>query len=80
LLRASQGGSLNFDRAVGGGFVPGSVLSLGGDPGIGKSFLLIQIWARLAATYRRVVYISGEEGVDQVRLRAILRLGLLPGA
>jgi DNA repair protein RadA/Sms len=66
-------GIAEFDQAVGGGFVPGSVLSLGGAPGIGKSFLLIQIWARLAATYRRVV-------VDQVRLRAILRLGLLPGA
>ena len=55
--------------------MPGSVLLLGGEPGIGKSTLLIQACAALAASGRRVVYISGEEAVDQVRLRA-LRLGL----
>ena len=64
-----------LDRVTGGGFVPGSVLLLGGEPGIGKSTLLIQACAALAAKGRRVVYISGEEAVDQVRLRA-LRLGL----
>jgi DNA repair protein RadA/Sms len=64
-----------FDRVTGGGFVPGSVLLLGGEPGIGKSTLLIQACAALAASGRRVVYISGEEAVDQIRLRA-LRLGL----
>jgi DNA repair protein RadA/Sms len=65
-----------FDRVSGGGFVPGSVVLLGGEPGIGKSTLLLQTCARLATSNRRVVYISGEEAVDQVRLRA-LRLGLI---
>src|SRR5450631_3263506 len=64
-----------LDRVTGGGFVPGSVLLLGGEPGIGKSTLLIQACAALAAKNLRVVYISGEEAVDQIRLRA-LRLGL----
>lgn len=64
-----------LDRVTGGGFVPGSVLLLGGEPGIGKSTLLIQACATLARQKRRVVYISGEEAVDQVRLRA-QRLGL----
>ncbi len=64
-----------FDRVSGGGFVPGSVLLLGGEPGIGKSTLLIQACALLASKGERVVYISGEEAVDQVRLRAV-RLGL----
>lgn len=64
-----------LDRVAGGGFVPGSVLLLGGEPGIGKSTLLIQACAKLAASGGRVVYISGEEAVDQVRLRAS-RLGL----
>lgn len=64
-----------FDRVTGGGFVPGSVLLLGGEPGIGKSTLLIQACAALARRGERVIYISGEEAVDQVRLRAG-RLGL----
>src|SRR4030095_726459 len=64
-----------FDRAIGGGIVPGSAMLLGGDPGIGKSTLLLQVAARLPASGREVVYVSGEEAVDQVRLRAI-RLGL----
>src|SRR5262245_29739351 len=64
-----------FDRVTGGGFVRGSVLLLGGDPGIGKSTLLIQVAATLARTRHRAVYISGEEAVAQVRLRAE-RLGL----
>ena len=68
-------GIAELDRVTGGGFVPGSVLLLGGEPGIGKSTLVIQACAALAAKGRRVVYISGEEAVDQVRLRA-LRLGL----
>ncbi|WOJ89585.1 DNA repair protein RadA [Methylocapsa polymorpha] len=68
-------GLAELDRVIGGGFVPGSVFLLGGEPGIGKSTLLIQACAALAAQDRRVVYISGEEAVDQVRLRA-LRLGL----
>ncbi len=64
-----------LDRLTGGGFVPGSVLLLGGEPGIGKSTLLIQACATLANQGHRVVYISGEEAVAQVRLRAE-RLGL----
>jgi DNA repair protein RadA/Sms len=64
-----------LDRVTGGGFVRGSVLLLGGDPGIGKSTLLTQVCAALARAKHRVVYISGEEAVAQVRLRAE-RLGL----
>jgi DNA repair protein RadA/Sms len=68
-------GLAEFDRVTGGGFVRGSVLLLGGDPGIGKSTLLIQVAAALARRNQRVVYISGEEAIAQVRLRAE-RLGL----
>jgi DNA repair protein RadA/Sms len=68
-------GIAEFDRVTGGGFVRGSVLLLGGDPGIGKSTLLIQVAATLANAKQRAVYISGEEAVAQVRLRAE-RLGL----
>ena len=68
-------GMPEFDRVTGGGFVRGSVLLLGGDPGIGKSTLLIQVAAALARRGHRAVYISGEEAVAQVRLRAE-RLGL----
>jgi DNA repair protein RadA/Sms len=68
-------GIAEFDRAIGGGIVPGSALLVGGDPGIGKSTLLLQIGARLADSGRSVVYVSGEESAEQVRLRAV-RLGL----
>ncbi len=64
-----------LDRVTGGGFVRGSALLVGGDPGIGKSTLLIQAAAALAREGRDVVYISGEEAIAQVRLRAE-RLGL----
>jgi len=64
-----------LDRVTGGGFVRGSVLLLGGEPGIGKSTLLVQAAAALAQAGSRVVYISGEEATAQVRLRAA-RLGL----
>ena len=64
-----------FDRVIGGGFVPGSAILLGGDPGIGKSTILIQAAAALAACGKRVVYISGEEAIAQLRMRAA-RLGL----
>ncbi|MCL2713747.1 MAG: DNA repair protein RadA [Alphaproteobacteria bacterium] len=64
-----------LDRVTGGGFVHGSVLLVGGDPGIGKSTLLTQATSVLARAGHRVVYISGEEAVAQVRLRAA-RLGL----
>ncbi len=68
-------GLAELDRVTGGGFVRGSVLLVGGDPGIGKSTLLIQAAAALALSGHRAVYISGEEAVAQVRLRAE-RLGL----
>jgi DNA repair protein RadA/Sms len=68
-------GMAEVDRVIGGGFVRGSVLLVGGDPGIGKSTLLIQAAALLARAGHRAVYISGEEAVAQVRLRAE-RLGL----
>ena len=64
-----------FDRALGGGFVPGSATLIGGDPGIGKSTLLLQTAAGIASRGLDVAYISGEEATDQVRLRA-RRLGL----
>ncbi len=64
-----------LDRVTGGGFVPGSVLLMGGNPGIGKSTLLMQACAALALSGRRVVYVSGEESTGQVRLRAE-RMGL----
>ena len=68
-------GIAELDRVTGGGFVRGSVLLMAGDPGIGKSTLLIQATAALARAGERAVYISGEEAVAQVRLRAE-RLGL----
>ncbi|HEY1858105.1 DNA repair protein RadA [Acidocella sp.] len=64
-----------FDRVLGGGLVPASVVLVGGDPGIGKSTLLLQAGTALGMAGRRVVYISGEESVDQIRMRAA-RLGL----
>ncbi|CCQ74068.1 DNA repair protein RadA [Magnetospira sp. QH-2] len=67
-------GIAEFDRVCGGGLVPGSALLVGGDPGIGKSTLLLQVTAALSAQ-APCAYISGEESVDQVRLRAA-RMGL----
>lgn len=64
-----------FDRVTGGGLVPGCAILLGGDPGIGKSTLLLQVVCALAQQNLRCVYVSGEEAVDQVRMRA-QRLGL----
>ena len=68
-------GLAEFDRALGGGLVPGSAILMGGDPGIGKSTLLLQAAARVAQAGGAAIYISGEEASDQVRLRAD-RLGL----
>src|SRR6201986_1945001 len=72
-------GMVELDRVTGGGFVRGSVLLVGGDPGIGKSTLLTQATSLMARAGHRVVYISGEEAVAQVRLRAE-RLGLADAA
>jgi DNA repair protein RadA/Sms len=60
-------GIAELDRVTGGGFVRGSVLLVGGDPGIGKSTLLIQAAAAIARAGDRAIYISGEEAVAQVR-------------
>lgn len=68
-------GIAELDRVTGGGFVYGSIILIGGDPGIGKSTLLMQAAAALANKGHRVAYISGEEAIAQVRLRAE-RLGL----
>ncbi|AFL49444.1 DNA repair protein RadA/Sms [Sinorhizobium fredii] len=67
-------GISELDRATGGGFVRGSALLVGGDPGIGKSTVLMQAAAALSRRKHRVIYVSGEEAVAQVRLRA-QRLG-----
>lgn len=64
-----------FDRALGGGLVPGSVALLGGDPGIGKSTLLLQTLAGMGHAGAKVLYVTGEESIDQVADRA-RRLGL----
>jgi DNA repair protein RadA/Sms len=74
LVRRSTG-LAEFDRALGGGLVPGSAVLMGGDPGIGKSTLLLQAAARIAAGGGEAIYVSGEEAAGQVRLRAE-RLGL----
>jgi DNA repair protein RadA/Sms len=64
-----------FDRAIGGGVVPGSFILLGGEPGIGKSTLSLQLAQELSTKERPVLYISGEESLDQTSLRA-KRLGI----
>jgi DNA repair protein RadA/Sms len=69
-------GIAELDRVLGGGLVPSSAVLLGGDPGIGKSTLLLQAAASLAQAGHRVLYVSGEESIEQVRLRA-RRLGLV---
>lgn len=64
-----------FNRALGGGIVPGSVVLIGGDPGIGKSTLLLQVSALLAAEGKTTLYVSGEESAQQIKMRAD-RLGI----
>lgn len=59
-----------LDRVLGGGIVPGSLVLVGGDPGIGKSTLLLQVCQRLAENKKKVLYISGEESLKQIKLRA----------
>jgi DNA repair protein RadA/Sms len=65
-----ESGISELDRVTGGGFVRGSAILIGGDPGIGKSTLLMQAAAALSRRGNRVIYVSGEESVAQVRLRA----------
>jgi DNA repair protein RadA/Sms len=71
----SATGIAEFDRVCGGGIVPGSALLVGGDPGVGKSTLILQALASFARKGGRAIYISGEEAMGQVRLRAA-RMGL----
>ena len=63
-------GISEFDRVLGGGIVPGATILLSGEPGVGKSTLLLEVAARRARTGTRVLYVSAEESVNQVRLRA----------
>ena len=66
-----------FERVLGGGIVPGSLVLIGGDPGIGKSTLLLQTAAKVAASGSKVIYVSGEESLRQIKLRAD-RVGAMP--
>lgn len=59
-----------LNRVLGGGIVPGSLILIGGDPGIGKSTLLLQVADQLARTYGKILYVTGEESSSQIRLRA----------
>jgi DNA repair protein RadA/Sms len=72
-------GLREVDRVLGGGLVPGSAVLLGGDPGIGKSTLVLQLAYAVAALGKRVLYVSGEEQPAQLKIRAE-RLGFLPDA
>jgi DNA repair protein RadA/Sms len=63
-------GIAEFDRALGGGVVPGSLVLVGGDPGIGKSTLVLQVLHRLSQKGFRAIYLSGEESPQQIKLRA----------
>lgn len=68
-----------LDRVLGGGVVPGSLVLLGGDPGIGKSTLLMQAASQVSRSGKKVLYVSGEESVQQVRIRASrLQIGDVP--
>ena len=67
-------GMSELDRVLGGGVVPGSLVLVGGDPGIGKSTLLLQLLRNLAASGHKVLYISGEESLAQIKMRA-MRIG-----
>jgi DNA repair protein RadA/Sms len=63
-------GLQEFDRTLGGGIVPGSMVLIGGDPGIGKSTLILQVVARLSSGGLRALYLSGEESPQQIKIRA----------
>ena len=69
-LSRDSTGIAEFDRVLGGGIVPGSLMLIGGDPGIGKSTLMLQVSHYLAANTGKVLYVSGEESFSQARIRA----------
>jgi DNA repair protein RadA/Sms len=69
LVKRMASGIEEFDRVLGGGLVPGSLVLIGGDPGIGKSTLMLQVLHRLASHNHKVLYISGEESIQQIKLR-----------
>jgi DNA repair protein RadA/Sms len=69
-VRHEATGVAEFDRVLGGGIVPGAAILLSGEPGVGKSTLLLEVCARIARQRRRVLYVSAEESVGQVRMRA----------
>ncbi|WP_298454684.1 DNA repair protein RadA [uncultured Cellulomonas sp.] len=79
LSRARPTGVAELDRVLGGGLVPGAVVLLAGEPGVGKSTLLLDVAARAARGGRRVLYVTGEESAGQVRLRAERIHALDPG-
>ncbi len=70
-------GIAEFDRVLGGGLVPGSVVLIGGDPGIGKSTLMLQVSAELERRCGKILYVSGEESQQQIKMRG-QRLGITP--
>jgi DNA repair protein RadA/Sms len=74
-VRRLSTGIQEFDRVLGGGLVPGSLILIGGDPGIGKSTLMLQVSHKLAFHKHKLLYISGEESVQQIKLRSD-RLGI----
>ena len=71
-----QTGIEELDRVLGGGLIEGAVVLVGGEPGVGKSTLLLQACERIARQGKKVLYVSGEESARQIKLRA-LRLGTL---
>ncbi len=62
-------GIAEFDRVLGGGIVPGTLVLIGGDPGVGKSTLMLQVLSRLAESGRKTLYVSGEESIRQIKMR-----------
>ena len=70
-------GEVELDRVLGGGVVPGSLILLGGEPGIGKSTLMLQVAMMVSSFGKKALYVSGEESPEQVRMRA-MRIGKVP--
>src|SRR5437867_11258815 len=72
-------GSAEFDRVLGGGLVSGSLVLVGGEPGVGKSTLLLQVSQLLQEQGQRVLYVSGEESAQQIKMRAERLSSQVPG-